>query len=184
MPLHWFLTIRILVGIWWLFPSISISTIIYPVVSLSLQWLKSCFFSSWCCSLSAQIWAEGITEFPTAWVELDINFTWQWAEWFWAMHLLLFWRFGLHNAKRINVIMGCCDGNNLIYFKSKCFLALFPTAVGSDVGDETVGALLGEGSLLGMMMRWNTESVPCEREKCCLSHPQIFMVKPEVFPGQ
>lgn len=80
--------------------------------------------------------------------------------------------------------MGCCDGNNLIYFKSKCFLALFPTVVGSDVGDETVGASSGEGSLLVMMMRWNSESVPCECEKCCLSHPQIFMVKPEVFPEQ
>lgn len=28
------------------------------------------------------------------------------------------------------------------------------------------------------------ESVSLECEKCCLSHPQIFMVKPEVFPDQ
>lgn len=52
--------------------------------------------------------------------------------------------------------MGCCNGDNLTYFKSKCFLAPFPVAVGSD---EAVGAPSREGSLLGMM-HWNTASVP------------------------
>lgn len=182
MPLHWFLTIRILVGIWWLFPLISISTITFPVVSLSLQWLEKLFCSSWCCSPLSP--ATGWRDYRVSYclgVELDINFTWQWAEWFWIMHLLLFWCFGLRNAKRINVIMGCCNGDNLTYFKSKCFLAPFPVALGSDVGDEAVGAPSREGSLLGMM-HWNTASVPWECEKCCLSHPQIFMVKSEVFP--
>ena len=44
--------------------------------------------------------------------------------------------------------MGCCEEDDLTYFKAKCFLALFHAAVGSGEGGETAGVLAREGSAL------------------------------------
>lgn len=40
--------------------------------------------------------------------------------------------------------MGCCEEDDLTYFKAKCFLAQFHAAVGSAGGGETAGALARE----------------------------------------
>lgn len=54
--------------------------------------------------------------------------------------------------------MGCCEEDDLTYFKAKCFLAPFHTTVGSGEGGETAGVLAREGSAL-WMMHLNTESL-------------------------
>lgn len=37
--------------------------------------------------------------------------------------------------------MGCCEEDDLTYFKAKCFLALFHAVAGSAEGGETAGVL-------------------------------------------